>query len=106
MTDIWFALFGMAAVTFFTRVLGIFALGGETPMWIQRWLTHVPVAVFTALVVPALLIQTNATSPQLVFGPQLIGGLVGVLAAWLSKNVLVTIIAGVATFWLLRAIGI
>jgi branched-subunit amino acid transport protein len=106
MTDIWFALLGMAAVTLFTRVFGIFALGGETPIWLQRWLMHVPVAVFTALVVPALLIQANATGTQLVFGPQLAAGLVGVLAAWLSKNVLITIIAGLATFWLLRAIAL
>jgi branched-subunit amino acid transport protein len=97
---IWLTIIGMVLVTLATRTLPLLVLRGELPHWLRRWLDFVPVAVFIALIVPPLLI---AGSPaQLTLGPQLPAGIVAALVAWRTQNVLLTIAAGLATFWLLR----
>lgn len=101
--NIWIAIIGMALVTVFTRATPLFALRGELPEWLGRWLSYVPVTVFTALALRPLLISAE-TPPQLTFGPGLLAGLVAALAAWRSGNVLITIGVGFAAYWLIRLI--
>lgn len=103
---IWLTIVAMALVTYATRVTMLFALRGEIAPWLRRWLSFVPVAVFTALIVPPLLLQTRVGTTTLVLGPQLVAGLVGALAAWYTRNVLATIGAGLVTFWALRWLGL
>jgi branched-subunit amino acid transport protein len=96
----------MAVVTLATRAAGLAVTGLTLPDWVQRWLGHVPVAVFTALVVPALLVRSAASGPELAAGPGLAAGLVGALAAWRTSSVIATIAAGLAVFWALRWLGL
>jgi branched-subunit amino acid transport protein len=91
---------GMALATFFTRFTMIALLGRETPPLLRRWLRHVPVAVLAALVAPAALAPQGA----LRLGPHALAAAVGALAAWRTRNVPVTIAAGMAAFWVLRAV--
>ncbi|MDZ4720637.1 MAG: AzlD domain-containing protein [Roseiflexaceae bacterium] len=102
---IWLTMLGMAFVTFLTRAGGLVLLRGEPPAWLARWLGYVPIAVFTALVVPAILVRTGASGPALTIGPGLAAGMIGALVAWRRGGVVATIIAGLATFWLLRWLG-
>ncbi len=102
---IWLTILGMALATYATRVATMLALRGEIAPWLRRWLGYVPVAVFSALILPPLLLQTSGETRSLAIGPALPAGLVGALAAWCSGNVLLTILAGMATFWLLRWLG-
>ena len=102
---IWLTILGMALVTYAARVIMLLALRGEVAPWLQRWLGYVPVAVFTALILPPLLLSQHEP-PALTFGPALPAGVVGALVAWRSGNVLLTIAAGLATFWLLRLAGV
>lgn len=102
---IWLTLLGMALVTYATRVITMLALRGELAPWLRRWLGYVPVAMFTALILPPLIFQARGGAQTLAFGPALPAGLVGALMAWRSGNVLLTIVAGMATFWLLRWMG-
>ncbi|MFL5800433.1 MAG: AzlD domain-containing protein [Roseiflexaceae bacterium] len=101
---IWLTILGMALATYATRAVALLALRGEVAPWLRRWLGYVPVAVFTALVLPPLLLAPSAP-PTLMFGPALPAGVVGALVAWRTGNVLLTIGAGLATFWLLRWAG-
>ena len=103
--SIWLAIIGMAIVTSISRVTMLLALRGEVVPWLRRWLSYVPVAVFTALILPPLLIQSSNGSASVVVGAALSAGLVGALVSWRTGNVLLTIIAGLATFWLLRFFG-
>ena len=98
----WLTLFGMALVTYATRVTTMLALRGEVASWLRRWLGFVPMAVFTALVVKPLLTHEGAAGPTLAIGPALPAGIVGALIAWCTGNVLATIVAGMAVFWALR----
>jgi branched-subunit amino acid transport protein len=101
---IWLTILGMALVTYATRVIMLLALRGEVAPWLQRWLDYVPVAVFTALILPPLLLSSGER-PTLLLGPALPAGIVGALVAWRTGNVLLTIAAGLAAFWLLRWAG-
>lgn len=105
-SDLWLVILGMAVVTYATRVVMMVALRGEVAAWLRRWLSYVPVAVFTALILPPLLLQARGQTMSLALGPQLPAGLVGALVAWRSGNVLLTIGAGLVTFWLLRWSGL
>lgn len=100
----WLVIIGMAIATYATRVTMMLALRGELAPWLQRWLGYVPAAVFTALIVRPLLLAGDP--PALTVGPSLPAGIVGALVAWRTANVLTTILAGLATFWALRWLGI
>ena len=93
--------FGMALVTFFTRFAMIAALGRELPPLVRRWLRYVPAAVLAALVAPAAL----TVNGRLQLGTNVWAMLAGLLVAWRTRNVLWTILGGMAAFWLLRALG-
>jgi branched-subunit amino acid transport protein len=101
---IWLTILGMALVTYATRAIMMLALRGEVAPWLRRWLGYVPVAVFTALLLPPLLL-TASDRPALAIGPALPAGAAGALVAWRSGNVLLTIGAGLGVFWLLRWVG-
>jgi branched-subunit amino acid transport protein len=102
---IWLTILGMALVTYATRVITMLALRGDVAPWLRRWLGYVPVAMFTALILPPLLLADQAGAKVLALGPALPTGLVGGLVAWRTGNVLLTIIGGLATFWALRWLG-
>lgn len=104
----WAMIFGMALVTFGVRypVLAIFSRV-DLPEPIIRALRFVPVAVLTAIIVPALLF-TNPKfpdQPDLSLGnAYLVAGLVSVGIAWYSKKLLPTILLGMALFLAWRAV--
>ena len=93
---------GMALATYFTRYAMIAALGREMPPLLRHWLRYVPVAVLAALIAPAAL----APQGELELGLHAWAVLAGTAVAWCTRNVLLTILGGVATFWLLRALGV
>jgi branched-subunit amino acid transport protein len=76
-------------------------LGREMPPLLTRWLRYVPAAVLAALVAPAAL----APNGKLQLGPQAWATAVGAVVAWRTRNVLYTIVIGMAAFWALRAAG-
>jgi branched-subunit amino acid transport protein len=102
---IWLTILGMALVTYATRATTLLALRGDVAPWLRRWLSYVPVAMFTGLVLPPLLLIEQGGVKALALGPALPAGLVGGLVAWRTGNVLLTIAAGMATFWLMKWLG-
>src|SRR4029078_2437323 len=103
---IWLTLLGMALATYATRSITMLALRGDVAPWLRRWLGYVPVAMFTAMILPPLLLSEQSGVKTLAFSPALPAGLVGGLVAWRTGNVLLTIIAGIVTFWALKGLGV
>jgi branched-subunit amino acid transport protein len=103
---IWLTILGMAAVSYMLRAVPLLLLRGEIAPWLRRWLDEVPVAVFTALIIPALVIQSHGETNWVVAGPALPAGIVGALVAWRTGNMLLTLAAGMLTFWLLRLLSL
>jgi branched-subunit amino acid transport protein len=103
-SDIVLIIFGMAAVTFFTRFgAQLFFRGAGIPAWLPRWLRHVPTGILTALIVPSLALPRG--SLDLTWhNPYLLAGLIAALAAWRFRNVPLTMGIGMATILFLRCI--
>lgn len=91
---------GMAFVTYGIRVVLLPAANRmEFPPLLKRALHYVPAAVLTAIIVPAVLMPGGSIQISLN-NAHLMGGLAAVLAGWLTKNLLATIVAGMALFWI------
>ncbi len=89
---------GMVAVTFGARYVPLaLAERLRLPRIVETALRFVPVAVLTAITVPAVLMPKGTLQVQ-VGNPYLFGSLAAILVAWLTKRLLPTIAAGMAVF--------
>jgi branched chain amino acid efflux pump len=95
---------GMALVTIAVRY-PVLALVGKIslPDPVFRALRYVPPAVLTAIIVPAALIPHDQIELN-TSNSFLIATIVSVLVAWRTKNLLLTIVLGMASLWVWRAI--
>ena len=97
-------ILGMTLVTFAIRY-PVLAMSGRLrlpPRWLQA-LNYVPPAVLTAIVVPAIVVQDDS----LWLGwqnPRLIGAIAALASGRWRKNLLLTIVIGMAAFWLWQAV--
>lgn len=90
---------GMMAVTFSIRYI-LLPLSGRIHFSdnIKRALGYVPPAVLTAIIAPAALIPDGRTLDISWTNPYLAGAVVTALIGWFSKNLLITIVGGMAAF--------
>jgi len=96
--NIWLTIAGMAVATFAIRALPMLSMQRTPPAWLDRMLRYVPPAIFAALVVPALLMPEG----MLAAGPHLWAGLVGAVVAFGTRNMALTIAAGLLAYALFR----
>jgi branched-subunit amino acid transport protein len=101
--NLWLVAIVAGLLTFALRLS--FIMGQERipmPALLQRALRFVPVAVLVALIVPELLLRSGAWS--ISFGnTRLLAGLIATGVAWFTRNVLLTIAAGMVALLLLQA---
>ena|SRR5688500_10117484 len=98
----WLVLLLGGLITFGMRFSLIYLFGSfEVPATIRKALHYVPPAVLSAIIFPELFMRDGML--QLSFdNDRLLAGLVAVLVAWFSKNVLITILAGMLALFLLQ----
>ena len=59
--DIFLTIIGMGVVTFVPRLLPVLLLSSKTlPESITRWLGYIPVAVLSAMLVPAIFVKEES----------------------------------------------
>jgi branched-subunit amino acid transport protein len=103
---LWLTMLGAGVVTFALRLSFIALLGRvEVPPFLERALRFVPAAVLTAVVVPLLLYEDGAMDVSLG-NERLLAGLVAVLICWRTRSVPLTLIGGMASLWMLQAVGL
>lgn len=100
--DIWLVMLFGGLITFGMRFSLIYLFGRfEVPDTMRRALHYIPPAVFSAIVFPELFLRGG--SLYLTFdNHRLLAGLIAVLVAWITKNTLITIIAGVIALFVLQ----
>ncbi len=97
-------IIGMGVITYAIRVsLFLLPEGAHLPDRLLRALRYVPAAVLSAIIAPELLMPGGAFDLSLG-NERLLAGLVAILVAWRTRNVLLTVIAGMGTLWLLQAL--
>ena len=102
--SIWLLFLAVGLGTFTLRFLFIYLFGKiEMPDWLSRALRFVPAAALAALVFPALTHPTGHLDLTLQ-NFRLLAGLGGALVAWRTRNVLLTILVGMALLWALQAV--
>jgi len=94
--NIWVIMIIGGLLTFGTRLSFIFLLDRiKVPEWFRLGLRFVPVVVLSAIILPELT-SPNGTLFLSWRNPQLLAGIVAILVAWKTKNVILTIVAGLA----------
>lgn len=98
----WLLIAGMTVLTFVPRYLP-FALAGRLtiPPLVRSALSYVPIAVLTAIVAQGALMRDGSLALELG-NHHLVATVMAVVAAVLTRHLLVTVVVGLATFALAR----
>jgi branched-subunit amino acid transport protein len=102
--EIWLLFVIIGAATFAMRFIPIALAGRPLPPLMLRALRYVPPAVLSAIFVPDMLLRKGNLDLSPSNG-RLLAGLLAIVVAYLSKNVIVTIFAGMVCLWVLLALG-
>lgn len=97
-------IIGIAALTFFTRFA--FTMLFRRFKISERWnmfMVYVPIAVFTTIIVPALLVPNGELDISFQ-NEYLIAGIIALLVAYKTKNVVGTVIIGISLILFLRLV--
>lgn len=101
---LWLLIALVGLGTFALRLSFIHLWGRiELPYIVHRALRFIPPAVLAALVLPAL-IRPEGFVDLSVYNFRLVAGLLAAAIALLSRNVLFTLLGGMAALWLLQAL--
>ena len=100
--NIWLVMLIGGVITFMIRFSFIYLFGKfHIPETVRKALHYVPPAVLSAIVFPELLLPGGTWNLSLE-NYRLLAGLAAVLVAWFSRNILVTILAGMIVLFLLQ----
>ncbi|MFN3391740.1 MAG: AzlD domain-containing protein [Meiothermus ruber] len=104
--ELWITLLGMTLIAFALRYVPLAMLERfSLPPSLQQALRYVPAATLAGLVLPALL----APKGQWALGldnERLLAGIIAAVVAWRFKNILLTLLLGMAALWLLQGMGV
>jgi branched-subunit amino acid transport protein len=101
---LWWTILAAGIITYAIRLSFILVLERlKIPDWFSRGLRYVPPAVLSAIIVPELA-SWNGTLNFTWHNPQIIAGVIAGLVAWRTRNMLLTLAAGLACFLALNLI--
>jgi branched-subunit amino acid transport protein len=102
--NVWVAMLVIGAITYAFRLSFIVLFERLSPPdRLRRALRFVPVAALTAIIAPELMIADGA----LILNPlnaRLLSGILAALVAYRTRNVLLTIVFGMAALWMLSTV--
>lgn len=101
--NIWLVILVGGLLTFLIRLSFIYLLDRvNVPDWFKRGLRFVPAAVLSAIILPELF-APGGTLAIPWRNPQLLSGVAAVLVAWRTKNIILTLLAGIIVLLAARA---
>lgn len=99
---IWYIIFGGAIVTILPRVLPVMLISKiNLNKKVEIFLKYIPISILTALVFSEIIISNNKLSINL---PVLIAAVISCITAIKKNNLLLTVIVGVISMAVLRAV--
>jgi len=100
---LWLTIIIIGLLTYAIRLSFIlFFSKMDIPSLLQRAFRFVPVAVLSAIIVPALLLPKGVLALSLS-NARLLAGMLAVVVAWRTRNVLITLVVGMGALYLLQA---
>ncbi|GCE08677.1 AzlD domain-containing protein [Dictyobacter aurantiacus] len=101
---LWITIITIGLLTLGTRLSFIVFMGKmQVAPIVQQALRFVPIAVLSALIAPALFFPGGSLDISLS-NARLIAGILAILIAWRTKNVLLTIASGMACLLILQTL--
>ena len=102
---LWLTIIGMGVITYAMRASSIALLGRyEMTGTLRRALRFVPMAVLSAIIVPAVIAPSGALDIP-VANPRLLAAALAAVIAWRTRHVFATIGVGMLALWVLRAVA-
>ena len=102
--NIWALIFLCGTITFIIRFIPLSGLlnfkGSKTYI---RLIQIIPVVVLTPIIFQAVFFVSN-NDMLILNNPKLYAALIGVIVSFYFKNVIYTILVGMASFWILKEI--
>ena len=100
--SIWLTIIVAGILTFLIRLSFIAILHRwQAPDVLRRGLRYVPPAVLSAIIFPELFLHNGALDVSLT-NFRMIAGLAAVLVGWRTRNIFLTIAAGMGVLYLLQ----
>ena len=94
MSSFWLLILGLALASFLPRASFILLFARwPVPALLRRALRYVPAAVFSAILVPGLVLSAGSVHIGLD-NPRLLAGILAGAIAWRTRNTLLTIVSG------------
>lgn len=98
----WLTMISIGVATYAIRLSFIYLFGRmDIPEALRRALVYVPPAVLSAIVFPELFLPGGELDLSLG-NPRLLAGLLAILVAWRTKNVLLTLLVGMTALYILQ----
>ena len=100
---IWLVMIVGGIFTFGTRFVMLSGwVAHGLPRWLIDALAFVPIAVLTAILVPAVLIDPVKQQIIVMGNARVVAAVVATIIALLTRNVIATISSGLAILWLVQ----
>ena len=97
--SIWFSIIIAGLINYLTRLVSVLAINPKKMSErTKKILTYVPSAVFPAIIFPAVFLNQENQLAQLN-DPKVIAILISFIVGIITKNLIITILAGLITFW-------
>ena len=97
---IWISIVIAGIINYLTRLGSILLIKPESlSESAKKILGYVPSAVFPAIIFPAVFFNETNTIVQ-INDPKIIGFFVAIVIGHISKNIILTIIAGLISYWI------
>ena len=104
--NLWLIIVGMGVITYAIR-LSMIVMSGQIQLGyqLQRALRYVPPAVLSAIILPEM-VQPGGTLDVSLGNERLLAGLIAIVVAWSTKNMIWTVAVGMIALWILQAINL
>ena len=97
----WTSIFIAGLITYFTR-MGMVTLIDKDIFNenFRKILNYVPSVVFPSIIFPGVLLDDYGSFVTIT-DPKIYGALIAIIAGYISRNVILTIISGLTSYWFL-----
>lgn len=97
----WTSIFIAGLITYFTRMSMVTLIDKDIfSENFRKILNYVPSVVFPSIIFPGVLLNDYGTLVAIT-DPKIYGALTAIFIGFFSRNVIFTIISGLASYWLL-----
>ena len=97
----WLSVIIAGLLTYFTRMAMIALVSREMlSERVKEVLAYVPSAVFPAIIFPAIFINDYGTFVE-INDPKIFAAIIAIIVGYYSKNIILTILSGLISYWIL-----